>query len=46
MDYRVLGVVLLSFLAYTNAEQVKFVDCGKYFVYEVHKFIPCFFFVF
>lgn len=32
MDYRMLCVVLLSFLAYTNAEQVKFVDCGKYFM--------------
>ncbi len=30
-----LSVVLLALLAYTNAEQVKFVDCGKYFVYEV-----------
>ncbi|KAI2654595.1 epididymal secretory E1 precursor [Labeo rohita] len=29
MDYRMLCVVLLSFLAYTNAEQVKFVDCGS-----------------
>ncbi|XP_016101635.1 epididymal secretory protein E1 isoform X2 [Sinocyclocheilus grahami] len=29
MDYRVLGLVLLSLLAYTNAEQVKFVDCGS-----------------
>lgn len=29
MDYRVLGVVLLSFLAYTHAEPVKFVDCGS-----------------
>ncbi len=33
-----LGVVLLSFLACTNAEQVKFVDCGKSFVYEVRIF--------
>ncbi|KAF4102506.1 NPC intracellular cholesterol transporter 2 [Onychostoma macrolepis] len=29
MDYRVLGVVLFSFLAYTNAEHVKFADCGS-----------------
>ncbi|KAK9960013.1 hypothetical protein ABG768_010093 [Culter alburnus] len=29
MDYRMLCVVLLSFLAYTNSEQVKFVDCGS-----------------
>ncbi|XP_052436237.1 NPC intracellular cholesterol transporter 2 [Carassius gibelio] len=30
MDYyRVLGVVLFSLLAYTNAEQVKYADCGS-----------------
>lgn len=29
MDYRMLSVVLLSLLASTNAEQVKFVDCGS-----------------
>lgn len=52
MDYRMLCVVLLSFLAYTNSEQVKFVDCGKYslmFIYLTNLiicivFLPCFFF--
>ncbi|XP_052001067.1 NPC intracellular cholesterol transporter 2-like [Xyrauchen texanus] len=29
MDSRVICVILLSFLAYTNAEQVKFLDCGS-----------------
>ncbi|NP_001122191.1 Epididymal secretory protein E1-like precursor [Danio rerio] len=29
MDYRVLAVILLSFLAYTCADPVKFVDCGS-----------------
>ncbi|XP_051578347.1 NPC intracellular cholesterol transporter 2-like [Myxocyprinus asiaticus] len=29
MDSRVICVILLSFLACTNAEQVKFVDCGS-----------------
>ncbi|XP_043119346.1 NPC intracellular cholesterol transporter 2 [Puntigrus tetrazona] len=29
MDYRMLGVVFFSFLACTNAEPVRFVDCGS-----------------
>ncbi|XP_052009259.1 NPC intracellular cholesterol transporter 2 [Xyrauchen texanus] len=42
MDYRVICVILLSFLAYTNAEPVRFLDCGSEDgkVFEV-DILPC-----